>query len=82
MQKSLRTTSIAQGTIKEVSLEEITIAMKKMKLRKASRLSEVSIKMINASRKVGIDVMIKICQRVLDGKGMSEDWKTSVMMPI
>ena len=26
--------------------------------------------------------MIKLCQRVLDGKGMSKDWKTSVMVPI
>ena len=26
--------------------------------------------------------MIKLCQRVLDGKEMPEDWKTSVMVPI
>ena len=32
--------------------------------------------------KVGIDVMMKVCPRVLDGKGMPEDWKTSVMVPI
>ena len=56
--------------------------MKKMKLEKASGLSEVSMKMINVSGKVGIDVMMKLCQRVLDGKGMLEDWKTNVMVPI
>ena len=38
--------------------------------------------MKNASGKIGIDVMMKFCQRVLDGKGMLEDWKTSVMVPI
>ena len=38
--------------------------------------------MINASGKVGMDLMIKLCQRALDGKGMLEDWKTSVMVPI
>ena len=38
--------------------------------------------MINANGKVGIDVMMKLCQRVLDGKGMLEDWKTSFIMPI
>ena len=32
--------------------------------------------------KVGIDVMMKVCPRVLDEKGMPEDWKTSVMVPI
>ena len=53
---------------------------KKMKLGKASRLLEVSMEMINAinaSGKVGIDVMMKLCQRVLDRKGIPEDWKTS-----
>ena len=38
--------------------------------------------MINASGKVGIDVMMKLYQRVLNGKGMPEDWKVSVMVPI
>ena len=52
-----------------------------MKLKKASGLSEVSIKMINASGKVGIDVMMKVCQRVFDGKGMLQDWKSRVMVP-
>ena len=54
--------------MKEVSLEEITIAIKKIKLGKASGLSEVSMEIINASGKVRIDVMMKLCQRVLDGK--------------
>ena len=68
--------------MEKASLEKITSAMKKMKLGKASGLSEVSMKMINASGKVGIDVMMKFCQRVLDGKGMMEDWKASVMVPV
>ena len=73
--------NIKEGPVKKVFLEEITIAMKKMKLGKASELSEVSMEMINVSGKVEIDVM-KLCQSVLDGKGISEDWKTSMMMPI
>ena len=40
------------------------------------------MEMIKASGKVGIDVMMKLCQRVLDEKGMPEGWKTSVMVPI
>ena len=59
---------IVEGAVEEVSLEEITKAMKKMKLGKASGLSEVSMKMINASGKVGIDVMMKLCQSVLEKK--------------
>ena len=38
--------------------------------------------MINASGKVEIDVMLKLCQRILDGKGMSKDGNTSVIVPI
>ena len=64
---------IVAGPVEEVFLEEITIVMKKMKLGKASGLLEVSMKMINAGEKVGIDVMMKLCQRALDGKGMPKD---------
>ena len=73
---------MVEGPVKEVFSEEITTAIKKMKLRKASGLSKMSMKMINASGKVGIDVMMKLCQRVLDGKGKFKDWKISVMVPI
>ena len=38
--------------------------------------------MIIASRKLGVGVMKKLCQRVLDGKGMPEEWKTSIVVPI
>ena len=40
------------------------------------------MEMINASGKVVIDVMMKVCQRVLDGKKVPKDWKISVMVPI
>ena len=43
-----------------------------MKLGKASGLSEVSMEMINASGKVGVDVMVKLCQEYLIEK---ECWK-------
>ena len=78
------TLGIVEGSVEKISLEEITNAMKKIKLVKVSALSEVSIEMINANGKVGIDVMMKLCQR----KGwkrnarMLEDWKTSFIMPI
>ena len=73
---------IVEGPVEELFFEEITSAMKKIKLGKAAGLSEMSMEMINASEKVGIDVMMKLCPRVLDGKEISKDWKTSVMVPI
>ena len=68
--------------MEEISLEEIMSGMRKMKLGKTSQVSEISMEMINASEKVGIDVMMKLSQRVLDGKGMPEDWNTNVMVSI
>ena len=38
--------------------------------------------MIIASGKFGVGVIKKLCQRVLDGKGMPEEWKASVAVPI
>ena len=34
--------------------------------------------MILASRDVGIRVLMELCHIILDGKGMPEDWATSV----
>ena len=38
--------------------------------------------MISASGEVGVSVMVKLCQRVLDGKGMPDIWQTSVLVTI
>ena len=37
---------------------------------------------IIASGKFGVIVTKKLCQRVLDGKDMPEEWKTSVVVSI
>ena len=39
-------------------------------------------KMISASGEVGVSVMVELCQRVLDGKGMPSKWQTSALAPI
>ena len=31
---------------------------------------------------VGVSVMVELCQRVSDGKGMPDEWQTSVLVPI
>ena len=57
-------------------------AIKGIKLGKAARPSKVNVEMIIASGKIGIVVLMKLCQQVLDGKGMPEEWKTSALVPI
>ena len=68
--------------VEEVTYEEVIKATNKMKLGKAAGPSEVNMDMIMASGKFGVGVLKKLCQRVLDGKGMPEEWKTSVVVPI
>ena len=50
------------------------MAMGKMKAGKAVGPSEVSVEMIAASGEIGIDVMVELCQGVLDGRRMPDEW--------
>ena len=73
---------MVEGPVEEVTYEEVIKAMNKMKWGKAAGPSEVNKDMIMASGKFDVGVLKKLCQRVLDGKGMPEEWKTSVVVPI
>ena len=56
--------------------------MQKMKSGKATAPSEVSVEMVVASGEIGFKVMMVLCQRVLDGRGMPDEWRTCVVVPI
>ena len=53
-----------------------------MKAGKAAEPSEVSVEMIAASGEIGIDVMVELCQSMLDERGMPDEWALSVEVPI
>ena len=53
-----------------------------MKTGKAAVHSEVSLELIAASWRPGIQVMAEICQRVLDGFGMPVELALSIVVPI
>ena len=53
-----------------------------MKAGKATGHSKVSAEMIAASGEIGIGVMVELSQGVLDGRGMPDDWASSVAVPI
>ena len=75
---------MVEGPVKEVTCE-VMDAMKKMTLGKAAGPSAVNIYMIMASGaggKFGVGILKKLCQRVLHEKGMPEEQKTSVVVPI
>ena len=74
-------TDVVQGPVEKVVCNEIVEAMQKMKSGKATGPSEVSVEMIVASGEIRVKVMMELCQRVLDGRGMPDEWKTSVIVP-
>ena len=53
-----------------------------MKPEKAAGPSKVCAEMISASGEVGVNVMVELCQRMLDGKEMPDEWQASVLIPI
>lgn len=73
---------LVEGPVEGISREEVVKAIKEMKMGKAAGPSEVCVEMIEASGEIGIDVMVELCQRVLDGKGMPDEWTLSVLIPI
>ena len=73
---------VVEGSVENRTPNEIVEAMQRRKSGKASGTSEVSVEMIVASGEIGVKVMIELCQRVLDGRGTPDEWKTSVIVPI
>ena len=57
-------------------------AIRKIKQGKAAGLSEITTEMIVAGGRIAEEVMLQLCQRVLDGKGIPNEWKTSVVVSI
>ena len=75
-------TDVVEGPVEKVARNEIVEAIQSMKSGKATGTSGVSVEMIVASGEIGVEVMMELCQRVLDGRGMPDEWKTSVIVPI
>ena len=73
---------VTHGPIERVTMEEVAKAIKEMKLGKAAGISEVAAEHIKASGMVGIEVIMGIANRMLDGEGIPEDWRHSVLVPL
>ena len=72
--------SVVEGPIKNVTCEEMAIAIKVMTPGKAAGPSAAWCR--DASGEVGVRVMVGLCQRVLDGKGIPDESQASVLVPI
>ena len=63
----------AKGPVEKVTRNEIVEAMQKMKSGKATGPFQASMEMIVSSGEIGLKVMMELCQRVLDGRGMPHE---------
>ena len=75
-------TDVVGGPVEKVAHDEIVEAIQSMKSGKATGTSGVSVETILASAEIRVKVMMELCQCVLDGRGMPDEWKTSVIVPI
>ena len=66
-------TDVAERTVKKMARNEIVEAMEKMISGMATGLSEVSGEMIVASGGIEVKVMMELCQRVMDSRGMPDE---------
>ena len=74
-------TDVVEGPVEKVARNEIVETIQSIKSGKATGPSEVSVEMKVASGEIGVKVIMKLCQRLLDGRGMPDEWKTSVVVP-
>ena len=75
-------TEVIEGPVEKVARHEIVETMQKMKSGKPTGPSEVSVEMVVASGEVEVKVMMETGQRVLNGRGMPDERKTCVIVPI
>ena len=75
-------TDVVEEPVEKVTRNEIVEAMQRMISGKTTEPSEVSVETIVASGKIRVKVMMELCHHVLDGRGMPDEWKTNVIVPI
>ena len=68
--------------VEKVSRKVVREVIRKMKQEKVVGLSKLTMNMVFAGGRIAEEVMLQLCQRVLDGKGIPNGWKISVAVPI
>ena len=70
------------GEMDDISSDEVRAAMKQMRSGKACGISGVCSEFLVRSGEVGVEVMRDICNKVLRGSSMPEDWTNSLLVPL
>ena len=66
-------TDLANEQVKRVIRKEVVETMQKLKLRKENRPSKVSGEMILALGKIGVKMIMDLCQRISDDRRRTEE---------
>ena len=75
-------TDEVEGPVKKVTRYKIVEAIQKLKSGKVTGPSKVNLEIIAASGEIEDKVRMDLCQRVLDSKGMPDELKASLIVPI
>ena len=67
--------------VEEISVEEVLVAMKKMKKGKAQGPDEIPVEAWLALGREGVNFLTKMFNRLLQGEAMPEEWRMSVVVP-
>ena len=73
---------LVEEPVERVSREEVVKALRKIRAGKAAGPSDVRVEMIAVSGEIGVHVMVELCQSVLNGRGMPDEWVLSVVVPV
>jgi predicted GNAT family acetyltransferase len=73
---------MVEGPVECFGEEEVKKAVNDLKYGKAGGISGVVAEHIRGSADVGVEVLTKICNDMLDGGEMPEEWRNSTLVPL
>ena len=73
---------MVEGPVNCFTEEEVKNAIKDLKYGKAGGISGVVAEHIRGSSDVGVEVLTKICNDMLDEGEMPEEWRNSILVPL
>ena len=71
-----------EGPEKNISMEDVKTAIRKMKIGKATGTSEVDTEMIKALEGAGIEWLTDILNKIWREEKIPDDWQNSILVPI
>ena len=81
-ENQIEVSDIISGPIEDIKREEVEVAMRKMKNRRATGPSGVAVEMFKGMGEIGIDEMTEALRNIERGGGMPSNWKESTTIAL